>query len=55
MVYLNQLAFTAQPMPVLARVDLAALFLHRDSLAKANLMFGKGHRHDLSSDRENWR
>jgi hypothetical protein len=41
MVELNQLAFTAQPIPVLARVDLAAIFLHRQSLLDTNLLFGK--------------
>jgi hypothetical protein len=40
MVELNQLAFTAQPIPVLARVDLAAIFLHRQSLLDTNLLFG---------------
>jgi hypothetical protein len=47
MVELNQLAFTAQPIPVLARVDLAAIFLHRQSLLDTNLLFGK---HILSPD-----
>jgi hypothetical protein len=40
MLHLNQLTYTVQPMPVLSGVDLAALFLHRESLARSNLLFG---------------
>jgi hypothetical protein len=40
MLHLNQLTYTVQPMPVLSGVDLAALFMHRESLARSNLMFG---------------
>jgi hypothetical protein len=40
----NQLAFTAQPVPTLSRVDLASLFLHRASFQDANILFGKSWR-----------
>ena len=41
MVEHNQMAFVAQPIPVLARVDLAALFLNREALLRANVLFGE--------------
>lgn len=40
MLAFNQLAFTAQPVPVLSRVDLAAMFLQREAFRATNLLFG---------------
>jgi hypothetical protein len=41
MLLLNQLAYTAQPLPKIARVDLAAIFFDREKLASENLFFSK--------------
>lgn len=40
MLFMNQLAYTAQPLPKIARVDLAAVFFSREKLAAENLAFG---------------
>lgn len=37
----NMLTYTTQPMPYLGRVDLASLFLNREALLKANVLFGE--------------
>ena len=41
MLAFNQLAYTAQPVPTVSRVDLAAMFLHREAFRATNLLFGK--------------
>ena len=46
MLLLNQLAYTAQPLPKIARVDLAAIFFDREKLASENLFFSKSSRLD---------
>jgi hypothetical protein len=40
MLKLNLLAYTIQPIPILGRVDLAAVFLVRDKFASENVLFG---------------
>lgn len=35
------LTYTAQPIPFLGRVDLAAVFLNRRKLAAENVVFGE--------------
>lgn len=37
----NLLAYTAQPVPYLGRVDLAAVFFDRAKLASETVQFGK--------------
>lgn len=41
MVSLNLLAYTAQPLPKIARVDLAAVFFSRDKLRGEDVAFGE--------------
>ena len=58
MLLLNQLAYTAQPLPKIARVDLAAIFFDREKLASENLFFSKSsrldrHRHQFCTDDPN--
>ena len=36
----NLIAFTVQPIPMLGKVDLAAVFLNRKKLHDTNLFFG---------------
>ena len=37
----NLLTYTSQPIPVLGRVDLAAVFFNRERFAAENVLFGK--------------
>lgn len=37
----NMLTYTTQPLPRVGRVDLASLFLNREALLQANVVFGK--------------
>lgn len=40
MVSINALAYTVQPVPMVGRVDLAAVFFDRQRLAEENIAFG---------------
>jgi hypothetical protein len=40
MLKFNLLTYTIQPIPILGRVDLAAVFLARDKFASENVLFG---------------